>query len=179
MQIRQRVFDSKIPHPIVRLVNLETKRLDPPLPLQDVIASFDPKEYRIELMRADPEDGGEPIVRVITREAARSQKDQDKLRVKALRKNNATRKQIQMSWGVEMRDLERKMEKVRDEIAKKNEIDIVLAKKKDVMLPSLAEKLAKMDVILETVADIAEERMPRSMGSQLAIMFLKPKKIVK
>ena len=58
---------------------------------------------------------------------------------------------------------------------KGNMVNIILAKKKGVPLPSRGGKMEKMDEIGTIMADVAEEWCPRTIGQQLAVMFFKPR----
>lgn len=171
VEVRKRIFDRHIKEPMVRLVNPETKSLDPPLPLEELLAATDLSTYRLELVATTPE----AIVRRMTKEEARELHQNDKDIARARRKLETQRKQIQMSWGVDVRDMDRKISQARKEIERGNVVNVILAKKKGVPLPPLAVKVAKMDEIAVKVADIANEWSVRSIGTQLAVMFLKPK----
>jgi translation initiation factor IF-3 len=169
--VRKRIINEYITHPIVRLVNPKTKALDPPKPLKEVIASIDTSVYNLELVAVNPD----PIVRLLTKDDTRKLHAKDRAEARSRRKSQASKKQIQMTWVVEPRDLMRKLEKGKKEIKKGNMVNVVLAKKKAVPLPSRGLKMKKMDEIKAIMADVADEWCPRSIGTQLAVMFFKPK----
>jgi len=169
--VRRRVLNEYINHPVVRLVNPTTKSLEPPRPLEDVLSSIDKTKDNLELVAVKPE----AIVRIISKKDTRRRHEQDKAEARARRKSQGSKKQIQMSWAVESRDLMRKLDKGQKEIARGNMVNVILAKKKDVPLPSRGERMRKMDEIGAMMADVADEWSPRTIGKQLAVMFFKPK----
>lgn len=168
--LRKRIFDDKISHPTVRVLNQETSRLGEAQSLADLLSATDLKKFRVELLSETPQ----PVVRILTREAAWGLREADKARAKAQRKMQGGRKQLQATWGVSGGDLERKITQARGYLEKGISVDIVLNKKKGVPLPLPKVMAERMDEISSGLGDIAEE-LNRSIGLQLATIQYRPR----
>jgi len=168
---RKRVFDKSIPHDIVHVVDSETGRLGPPRALADILSTIDKELSRIELIAEHPQ----PVIRIITREFARQQRKDDKMRALHAKQTQAERKQLQMTWGVDGNDLARKIARARGYLTKNHPVDFVLSKKRGVPLPSRDAMVWRMDGIVAALRDVSTVSN-RSIGSQLATIQLRPSK---
>jgi len=168
---RKRVFDKSIPHDMVHVVDSETGRLGPPRALADILSSIDKELSRIELIAEQPR----PVVRIITREFARQQRKDDKMRALHAKQTQAERKQLQMTWGVDGNDLARKISRARGYLTKNHPVDVVLSKKRGVPLPSRDAMVWRMDGIVAALRGVSIVSN-RSIGSQLATIQLRPSK---
>lgn len=170
--IRKRLFDKSIPYDMVHMVDSETGQLGPSRALADVLAGIDKDELRVELIAEQPR----PVVRIITRDFARQQKKDDKMRALRARRPQAERKQFQMTWGVNGNDLARKISRARGYLIKNHPVDFVLSKKKGIPLPSRDVMQWRMDDIVAALGDVSIESN-RSIGPQLVTVRLRPLKV--
>jgi len=135
------------------------------------LSSIDKELSRIELIAEQPR----PVVRIITREFARQQRKDDKMRALHAKQTHAERKQLQMTWGVDGNDLARKISRARGYLTKNHPVDFVLSKKRGVPLPSRDAMVWRMDGIVAALRDVSIVSN-RSIGSQLATIQLRPSK---
>lgn len=161
----RRTGDDKIPYRIVRVVNPDTGKLDPPTRLTDVLASVDSKTWRVELVTEDPE----PIVRVVDRrESYEKWKEQKKAFRKGVKAGE--QKEIQITWGVDAGDLKHKIMKARAELEKGCRVDIVIAPKRGQKLPKPNEMIARADEVSALLLDIAKEWRARDVQKTITVM---------
>ena len=161
----RRTGDDKIPYRIVRVVNSDTGKLDPPTRLTDVLASVDLKTWRVELVTEDPE----PIVRVVDRrESYEKWKEQKKAFRKGVKAGE--QKEIQITWGVDAGDLKHKIMKARAELEKGCRVDIVIAPKRGQKLPKPNEMMARADEVSAMLLDIAKEWRARDVQKTITVM---------
>jgi len=134
------------------------------------MSSINKEKERIELILSDPE----PVVRIISKEELKELYRQDKAHAKARLVHQVQPKQIQMTWGIGREDLERKLEKARQEMGRGVPVDIVLAKKKGMPPLTPQEKQVKMDEIAGMLKEDGKEDIrSRSMGSHLSVMHFR------
>jgi translation initiation factor IF-3 len=124
--------DEDIPHQTIVLVDPSTKSLLPPSTLSSLLAALDRDRYAIQLV--DPSNDP-PICRILDKKEA-YQKAKDK-KVKdaeraATQVANAGGeiKEVHLTWGVSEHDLEHKLKKGRELLAKGNRLLVGLSDKK-------------------------------------------------
>lgn len=161
----RRTGDEKIPYRIVRVVNSETGKLDPPTRLSDILASVDLKALRVELVTEDPE----PVVKIVDR---RDSYEKWKEQKKAFRKGvkAGEQKEIQVTWGVDAGDLKHKIMKARAELEKGCRVEIVIAPKRGQKLPKPNEMVARANEISSSLQDIAKEWRTRDVQKTITTM---------
>ncbi|OAX36250.1 hypothetical protein K503DRAFT_858117 [Rhizopogon vinicolor AM-OR11-026] len=161
----RRTGDDKIPYRIVRVVNSDTGKLDPPARLTDVLASVDLKASRVELVTEDPE----PVVKIVDRrESYEKWKEQKKAFRKGVKAGE--QKEIQVTWGVDAGDLKHKIAKARTELEKGYRVDIVIAPKRGQKLPKPDEMVARANEISSLLLDIAKEWRARDIQKTITTM---------
>ena len=171
IEVRKRILDRKIPFDKVRVRDETTRILGPLTSLSSVMSSINKEKERIELILSNPE----PVVRIISKDELKELYRQDKAHAKARLVHQAPPKQIQMTWGIGREDLDRKLEKARQEMGRGTPVDIVLGKKKRMPPLTREEKKAKMDEIATALKEHGkEDAESRSMGSQLSVMHFRP-----
>jgi len=99
-------------------------------------------------------------------------KKEDKIRAKRV---TVERKQLQMTWGVDVHDLARKISRARDYLTKNHPVSFVVSKKRGVPLPSRDAMVWRIDDIVAALGDVSIESN-RSIGPQLATIQLHPLK---
>ncbi|GAA5943158.1 Aim23p [Sporobolomyces koalae] len=124
--------DEDIPHSTIVLVDPATKSLLPPSTLSSLLAALDRTRYAIQLVDPASEP---PICRILDKKEA-YQKARDKKAKDAERAANQVAnaggelKEVHLTWGVSEHDLEHKLKKGRELLAKGNRLLIGLSDKK-------------------------------------------------
>lgn len=135
---KRALWNEDIPARYVTLVNDEG-RLNEPEPLRPLLASFDPKEWRLvclEKVPDDPEDQRRwiPVCKMINRK-----EEYDKERAKKAERKTVTKKTadplnvktLELNWAIDVNnDLNHRLNKVKEFLAEGRRVEIVLAKKK-------------------------------------------------
>lgn len=161
----RRVGDDKIPYRIVRVVNPDTGKLDPPTHLSDVLVDVDLKTMRVELVTEDPE----PVVKIVDRrESYEKWKEQKKAFRKGVKAGE--QKEIQITWGVDSGDLKHKITKARTELEKGCRVDIVIAPRRGQKLPKPNEMVARANEISSLLQDVAKEWRARDIQKTITVM---------
>jgi translation initiation factor IF-3 len=164
----RRATNTDIRYPYVQIVNADG-RLDPPQPLSAILASIDHKKSFVQLVADD-----RPIVKVLSKKET-----YDKAKALRKAKKNAERsqedKEIQMTWGVAVGDLEHKINKVKKELEKKHRVNLIFAPKKRQPVPSPQERDEKVNEVLEMLKDIGKESRPRTFLRSLLTLHLEAK----
>lgn len=159
--------DDKIPHRLVQLVDPATKHLLPLRPLAELLASIDRKTQFVELVAEHPA----PIVKIIEKKAAYEKRKEQKRRAKEVKRRNI-QKEVQLTWGVALGDLEHKLKKVRSDLEKGYRVDLVFAPKSGHELPSPTEMQNRADKTVALLSDVAKEWKPReTRKTMIAIYF--------
>ncbi|KAG2130992.1 uncharacterized protein EDB93DRAFT_947067 [Suillus bovinus] len=161
----RRTGDDKIPFRVVRLVDPETGKLEPPTRLSDVLKSVDLKIFRVELVTEEPE----PIVKIVDRrDSYQKWKEQKKAFRKSMKAGE--QKEIQITWGVDDGDLKHKITKARAELEKGYRVDIVITPRKGQKLPKPDEMAARVSEIASMLLDIAKEWKARDIQKTTTTM---------
>jgi translation initiation factor IF-3 len=165
------LHDEDIPYAIVTPVNPETNSLEPPVNLQTLLASINRQTHFYELVSRHPT----PVVKLVSkRDAYLRQRDQTQ-RQREQRARAIDIKEIQMTWSIGVRDLQHKLDKMRSELGKGNVINLVIAKKKGVALPSPQLCEQKIKDVLDALGSVAVEHKTRTTTNTLAVLYLAPK----
>ncbi|BGP39644.1 hypothetical protein JCM10449v2_003595 [Rhodotorula kratochvilovae] len=131
------VKDEDIPHEVVVLVDPATKGLLPPSRLAELLASLDRTRYAIQLVDPAHEP---PICRILDkkeqyqRERDRKAKEQERAKDPAAAPGagGGAPKEVHLTWGVSAHDLEHKLKKGKEMLARGNRVLVCLADKKRV-----------------------------------------------
>jgi translation initiation factor IF-3 len=141
----------------VQLVDGQGK-LHPPMPLSDLLSRVDLKKNYVQLVAPD-----KILVKVFNKtEEFRKQKARKAAATQSNKSQNGSLKEIQMTWGVANHDLAHKLNKVRTDLRKGNNVDVVFAPKKGTTLPSPQERDAKVKEIMLVLSDCAKEQRTRT-----------------
>ncbi|PCH41553.1 hypothetical protein WOLCODRAFT_163197 [Wolfiporia cocos MD-104 SS10] len=155
-----------IPFRVVRLVNPETRHLDPPASLSEVIARCEPKKEYVELVASEPE----PIVKIIKSSEVFSKKMALKERQKG--KGVREEKEVQMTWGISAGDLAHKMKRVRQELEKGNRVNLVYTRKKGQVQLSPQAMEERLKATVQSLEDVGKEWKSREGAGSAIILFL-------
>ncbi|KAH9950168.1 hypothetical protein B0H21DRAFT_660479, partial [Amylocystis lapponica] len=188
----RRPRNEEIQYRIVRLVNPETSVLEPPAPLQAILARLAAKNaaappdpdapddaaarkkrkkkkkegYYVELVVAEPE----PIVKLVSSHDvyAKQQQQREKKREQRARDE----KELQLTWGVALADLEHKLGKARTELEKGNRVSLVYAGRKGQTRLSPQEMEARAKEVVDSLADAGAEWKARDVSPHTTIVYL-------
>ncbi|KAL0575356.1 hypothetical protein V5O48_006607 [Marasmius crinis-equi] len=158
--------NRKIPFETVMFVNPEGGGLVETT-MTKILADMDDKNYFAELQSTEPF----PVVKLINKEEARQFRQKAK---EALKKGKLS-KEFQLTWSMAEGDLARKLNRVRETLAKGGRVDLVFAPKpgqKGGGLP-FAEMKERMQKTVEDLSDTGTEWKPRQFRSgSIAAAFL-------
>ena len=168
--IHRRPKNEDIKYSHVQVVNSEGK-LDPPRPLTAILASIERKDYFVQLVTDD-----QPIVKIMNRKEM-YEKSKALKKAKKAAERSSEEKEIQMTWGVAIGDLSHKISKVREELEKRNRVNLIFAPKKGQPVPSPNERNEKMNEILEMLKDIGQESRSRTILRSHLTLHLEAKRI--
>lgn len=84
------------------------------------------------------------------------------------------RKEVQLTWSVAPGDLAHKLEKVRQELEGGRKVDLVFASKKGQQVPTRQAMDDRVNGVLETLADVGKEYLPRELRRNMTALHLKP-----
>jgi translation initiation factor IF-3 len=161
--------NERIGRPVVQLVDPETGKLREPERLTDVVARIDKEHYYVELVNEEP-----PIVKIISKKDDYLKKKAAKLKAKEAKGRQMETKELQMTWGVAVGDIEHKMKKARQELERGNRVELVYAKKKRQPVPSPADQEAVVNAAVQKVEDIAMEWKARYVQKTMTVVYLQP-----
>ncbi|GAA5843213.1 hypothetical protein JCM3766R1_006622 [Sporobolomyces carnicolor] len=124
--------DEDIPHETIVLVDPTTKSLLPPSTLSSLLAALDRDRYAIQLV--DPSNNP-PICRILDKkeayQKAKEKKAKDAERAATQVANaGGDVKEVHLTWGVSEHDLEHKLKKGRELLAKGHRLLVGLSDKK-------------------------------------------------
>jgi len=165
----KRLIDDNIPFRLVRLADSESGSLNPLAPLKSILNSIDRKTHHVELVADMPD----PIVKIVDTKQAREKYKEAKKRAQAAARAQV-RKEIQLTWAVAEGDLAHKLEKVRRELVGGKKVDLIFASRKGQAAPTKQVKNARLEDILETLADAGKEYLPREERGNMTALHLKP-----
>jgi len=150
------VKDEDIPHDVVVLVDPATKGLLPPSTLAGLLASLDRTRYAIQLVDAahDP-----PICRILDKKEQYQREKDKKAKAQERAKDPATTpgagggspKEVHLTWGVSAHDLEHKLKKGKEMLARGKRVLVCLGDKKRVAVK------ANQDVRQQVIRQIQQE----------------------
>ncbi|KAI0069249.1 hypothetical protein BV25DRAFT_1773021, partial [Artomyces pyxidatus] len=177
--------DSKIPYKKVRVVDSETRKPGPPLPLADVLLMLKrqhpTKQDRTETTHyaevvAPPSDAtdGFALVRLYNKKEQMARAKAARHKLMETRKR-IEYKEVQMTWNIAAGDFDHKMRKVRDEIARGYRVNLAFASKSGQQSPSPQEMNAKITEAVDALQDVAREWMPRDRRRDVTVVFLQDK----
>ena len=166
--LTKRPTDDNIPFNLVRLADSESSSLRPLAPLKAILDSIDRKTHHVELVS----DAPDPIVKIVNTKEAREKYRELKKRAQAAARAQV-RKEIQVTWGVAAGDLAHKLGKVRQELVGGKKVDLIFASKKGQVVPTKEEMEARLKAVLETLADVGKEYLPREVRKTTTILYLK------
>ena len=155
-----------IPFTYVRLVNPETGSLDPPAPLRRILPMVQRKTQYLELVTEKPE----PIVKIIdtklryTRNKAKKEQH--------LLNRAPEEKELQLTWGVAVGDLQFKLKKAREDLLDGNRVTLVFAPKKGQQVPTPEDQQAMIDEAVRLLEDVGRERKDRAAQKHMTALFL-------
>lgn len=145
------VKDEDIPHEVVVLVDPATKGLLPPSTLSGLLASLDRTRYAIQLV--DPAHDP-PICRILDKKE-QYQREKDK-KAKALERakdptttpgaGGGAPKEVHLTWGVSAHDLEHKLKKGKEMLARGKRVLVCLGDKKRVAVKASQDCASKSSV---------------------------------
>lgn len=164
----QKLRNEKIPFSDVHLVDLENNGQLVKIPLTDLIAKVDQKEYFVELQSSEPL----PVVKIISRKEATARKKISKERQKLNTKKN-TQKEFQFTWGMAAGDLEHKLDRAKAELKKGSRVDLVIAPKPKQKAPPEAEMRERMQLLAAKVSDVGVEWKERVLQRGIGALFIK------
>ncbi|KAG8935026.1 hypothetical protein FRC01_010531 [Tulasnella sp. 417] len=125
------LINEGIPHPVVQLVNPETRKPDPPTRLDALLAKLDRKGGDYYSL-VDPSHTPAPLIVLRNRKIEFNKKKADKASAKA--KKSET-KIIEMTWSIEPGDLRHKLSKAKSHLEKGDSVEILFKPKPKVPLP--------------------------------------------
>ncbi|KAG5643261.1 hypothetical protein DXG03_001271 [Asterophora parasitica] len=159
--------DEAIEHSVVQIVDAETGKLTEPTPLRTILASIDRRKEFVELVSVRPS----PLVKILSRSEAmqREQEAAQKARVTA-RKN--IHKEVQLTWSAAPGDLAHKLEKIRLELERGARVDLMFTRRKDQAHLPLPEVQARVQEIVDGLADVSKEWKDREVKASMAAIFL-------
>jgi translation initiation factor IF-3 len=152
----------------VQLVDPVSKALLPAAPLRVILAAMDKDTHWCELVN-QPAPPAPPIVRMV------SQRDEyqkaRKLQAKKLKPPKMV--EIQLSWGVDVGDLDHKLAKAKKELVNEgNRVDLVFALKKKSPLPTPDKREDLLNKTMEHLTGVAVEWKPRTNDKAISILHL-------
>jgi translation initiation factor IF-3 len=165
----KRLVNDSIPFKRVRLADPESGSLRPLAPLKTILDSIDPRTHHVELVA----DAPDPIVKIIDTKEAREKYKEAKKRAQAAARAQV-RKEIQVTWGVAAGDLAHKLEKVRQELVGGRKVDLIFASKKGQVVPTKQAMDTRLKGVLEGLADVGMEYLPREERKDMTALHLKP-----
>jgi translation initiation factor IF-3 len=115
----------------------------------------------------------DPIVKIIDTKEARERYKEAKKRAQAAARAQV-RKEIQVTWGVAAGDLAHKLEKVRQELVGGRKVDLIFASKKGQVVPTKQAMDTRLKGVLEGLADVGMEYLPREERKDMTALHLKP-----
>jgi len=166
----KRLINDNIPFKLVRLADPESGSLHPFAPLKTILNSIDLKTHHVELVANAPD----PIVRIVDTKEAREKYREAKKRAQAVARAQV-RKEIQVTWGTAAGDLAHKLGKVRQELLGGKKVDLIFASKKGQVVPTKQAMDARLKGVLENLADVGMEYLPREERKNMAALHLKPR----
>ena len=165
----RRLINDSIPFKAVRLADPTSGSLHPLAPLTTILNSIDPKTHHVELVADRPD----PVVKIVNTKEAREKYREAKKRAHAAARAQV-RKEIQVTWGVAEGDLAHKVEKVRQELVGGKKVDLIFASKKGQVVPTKEAMDARLKGVLETLAEVGKEYLPREVRKNMTALYLKP-----
>ncbi|TBU27683.1 hypothetical protein BD311DRAFT_759829 [Dichomitus squalens] len=150
----------------VRLVNPETGALEPPTLLRNILPTLDRKTQYLELVNENPE----PIVKIINTKMLYARGKAKKERQQQNRPPEE--KELQLTWGVGMGDLQFKLRKAREDLLDGNRVTLIFAIKKGQKVPSPPEQQAMIEEAVRLLEDVGRERKERAVQKHMTALFL-------
>lgn len=141
------LINEGIPHPVVQLVNPETRKPDPPTRLDALLSKLDRKRGDYYSL-VDPGHIPAPLIVLRNRKAEFDKKKAEKAAAKA--KKSET-KIIEMTWSIEPGDLRHKLSKAKSHLEKGDAVEILFKPKPRVPLPERNH--------MQDIANSVEEEM--------------------
>ncbi|KAI1785335.1 hypothetical protein LXA43DRAFT_976278 [Ganoderma leucocontextum] len=158
--------NEAIPFTYVRLVNPATGSLDPPAPLRRILPTLRRKTQYLELVTDKPE----PIVKIIDTKLrytrSKAKKEQQHLN------RPPEEKELQLTWGVGVGDLQFKLKKAREDLLDGNRVNLVFAPKKGQQLPTPADQQTMIEEAVRLLEDVGRERKERAAQKHMMALFL-------
>ena len=165
----KRLINDNIPFKHVRLADSDSGSLHPFAPLKTILNSIDPRTHHVELVA----DAPDPIVKIVDTKKAREKYKEAKKRAQAAARAQV-RKEIQLTWGVAAGDLAHKLEKVRQELVGGRKVDLIFASRKGQTVPTKQAMNVRLNGVLESLADVGQEYLPREWRGHMIALHLKP-----
>ncbi|GAB7343899.1 hypothetical protein MBLNU457_1854t1 [Dothideomycetes sp. NU457] len=179
---KRALWNDEIPARYVKLVNDEG-RLNEPEPLRELLASVDPKEWRLECMEKIPNDPDfdrrywEPVCKLINIKEEYA-KERAK---KAEKKKTGTKKAVdplsvktlELNWAIDVNnDLNHRLNKVKEFLAEGRRVEIVLAKKKRGRVATREECDNVLDRIKAVVEEVKGARQLKPMEGKVGAVAM-------
>ena len=158
--------NNEIKLPLVQLVDPVTQKLQDPAPPSEIVAKADMKNFYVELVSQEP-----PIVRLVNRKDAHVAKLARKAKLKQVKVEH---KELQMTWNVADTDVAHKLRKAREHLAGGNFVDIAFAPKARQPKLQHQEMVQKMELVVETLKDVADQRQDWTLERNVGVVYLKP-----
>ncbi|PYH46340.1 putative translation initiation factor IF3 [Aspergillus saccharolyticus JOP 1030-1] len=142
------IKDEGIASEWVQLVN-EEGSLDPPVRRSNVLKNIDrAKEFLIKV--SEGIDGAPPVCKIVNKVALR---EQEKAKAKAAHAAKTSSKQLEFNWAIDGHDLDHRLKKITEFIAKGYKLEIVLMRKKGKRAPKPEEVQNLMEKVVETIKE--------------------------
>jgi translation initiation factor IF-3 len=135
--------------------------------LRQILNSMDHKIQWVELVAVNPQ----PVVKIIDKKAAFALEKDLRGRQRASLRKNAV-KEVQLTWGSELSDLEHKLARVREYLEIGAKVDIVFSNKPKTVPPSVEVMKKKVQDTVTMMADISKEWKPVEWRKNMAAIFL-------
>ena len=162
----QKPRNEAIKFQYVRLVNPDTRALEPPALLRNILRTLDRKTQYLELVTEEPE----PIVKIINTKLlyARSKAKKEQQQIN----RPVEEKELQLTWGVGFGDLQFKLKKAREDLLDGNRVTLIFAPKKGQTIPGPAEQQAMIEEAVRLLEDVGRERKERAVQKHMTALFL-------
>lgn len=147
------MINERIPAGLIHLVN-ENKLL-PPVPLKDVLGSFDHSKDFLAMM-SRPEQEGPPICKILNRtfESGRLREQKKASKSQSNSKAGPEPKQLELNWAIAPHDFEHRLGKLEQFLKKGLNVELVLMRKRKGKKATVEEGQALVERINQRVKEV-------------------------
>lgn len=154
-----RVYDEDIPVSTIVIVDPTNGSLLPPTTLRSVLAALDRDRYKLLLVDRTHRP---PICRIIDKNEERKQAQEQRQKEKERKANSRTpgagsTKEVHVTWGVSPHDLQHKLKKGKDFLAKGYRLLVVIESKKGVPPVDKQGQRAVLNQIAKVLEDYGKQ----------------------